>query len=126
VIKGDQDPNKGYFYHSGHFSFANIEVPSLNFEGGEDLSNGGVEAGKAFNEIYTNQNYHQPSDEITSEWLFDGMVEDTQFGFYAGWVLANRTELPACYPDDEFEAARLSALKAIEAPKSLVTKVNYH
>ena len=56
----------------------------MNFVGDEDLSNGGVEGGKTFNEIYTNQNYHQPSDEITSEWLFDGMVEDTQFGFYAG------------------------------------------
>ena len=88
MIKADQDPSKGYFYHSGHFSFAKIEVPSLNFEGGEDLSNGGVEAGKAFNEIYTTQNYHQPSDEITSEWLFDGMVEDTQFGFYAGCTMS--------------------------------------
>jgi hypothetical protein len=95
---------------------AKIGVPSLNFEGGEDLRNDGVEAGKAFNEIYTNQNYHQPSDEITGKWLFDGMVKDAQFGFYAGWVLAKQTELPAWQPDDEFEAAKLTALKAIEAP----------
>tara|TARA_B110000971_G_scaffold102598_1_gene105479 strand:- start:2445 stop:4139 length:1695 start_codon:yes stop_codon:yes gene_type:complete len=116
VIKGDQDPSKGYFYRSDHFSLAKIGVPSLNFEGGEDLRNGGIEAGKAFNEIYTNQNYHQPSDEITSAWLFDGMVEDAQFGFYTGWVLANQTELPAWYAGDEFEAARLDALKAAETP----------
>ena len=91
-------------------------MPSLNFEGGEDLRNGGIEAGKAFNEIYTNKNYHQPSDEITSDWLFDGMVEDAQFGFYTGWVLANQTDFPAWYAGDEFEAARLAALKAIEVP----------
>lgn len=60
------------------------------------------------------------SGYLTAWWKILSLV------FYAGWVLANRTELPACYPDDEFEAARLSALKAIEAPKSLVTKVNYH
>jgi Zn-dependent M28 family amino/carboxypeptidase len=116
VIKGDQDPSKGYFYRSDHFSLAKIGVPSLNFEGGEDLRNGGIEAGKAFNEIYTNKNYHQPSDEITSDWLFDGMVEDAQFGFYTGWVLANQTDFPAWYAGDEFEAARLAALKAIEVP----------
>jgi Zn-dependent M28 family amino/carboxypeptidase len=116
VIKGNQDPSKGYFYRSDHFSLAKIGVPSLNFEGGEDLRNGGIEAGKAFNEIYTNKNYHQPTDEITSDWLFDGMVEDAQFGFYTGWVLANQTDFPAWYAGDEFEVARLAALKAIEAP----------
>jgi hypothetical protein len=42
------------------------------------------------------------------------MVEDAQFGFYTGWVLANQTKFPAWYAGDEFEAARLAALKAIE------------
>ena len=106
VIKGDQDPSKGYFYRSDHFSLAKIGVPSLNFEGGEDLRNGGIEAGRAFGEIYTNQHYHQASDEITDEWRFDGMVEDAQFGFYTAWSLANQSALPAWYPGDEFEAVR--------------------
>ena len=116
VIKGDQDPSKGYFYRSDHFSLAKIGVPSLNFEGGEDLRNGGIEAGRAFGEIYTNQHYHQASDEITDEWKFDGMVEDAQFGFYTAWSLANQSALPAWYPGDEFEAARLAAIKASAEP----------
>ena len=63
-------------------------MPSLNFRGGNELRNGGVERGKALSRQYINQHYHQPSDEVTDAWQFDGLTEDAQFGFYAGNILA--------------------------------------
>ena len=40
-------------------------------------------------DAYIERDYHQPSDELTREWNFDGIVQDAQFGFYAGLIVAN-------------------------------------
>ncbi|NIW23397.1 MAG: peptidase M28, partial [Gammaproteobacteria bacterium] len=62
---------------------------------------------------YERENYHQPSDELSDDWEFSGLVEDARFGFLAGTLIANGDELPAWRPGDEFEAARLQALDAL-------------
>ena len=63
-------------------------------------------------DAYTERDYHQPSDELTPNWNFDGMVQDAQFGFLAGLIVANAEELPAWNPGNEFEAARAAAIAA--------------
>ena len=109
-ITGDQNPSAGYFYRSDHFSLAKIGVPSLNYKGGSQFT------GRQFSSIdvlqarYVAELYHQPSDEIESNWVYEGLVEDAQFGFYSGWLLANKRQLPAWRPGDEFEAPRKKAL----------------
>ena len=40
------------------------------------------------------------------------MVQDAQFGFLAGFIVANAAELPAWNAGNEFEAARRAALAA--------------
>ncbi len=112
VIVGDQMPHAGYFYRSDHFSFARIGVPSINFRGGSDLLDGGKERGRALREAYITEHYHQPGDEVSDDWRFDGLAEDAQFGFYCGHLIADQDALPAWYPGDEFEAARLRALES--------------
>jgi len=37
------------------------------------------------------------------------MIEDTQVGFFAGWLIAQADEVPSWNPGDEFEAARKKA-----------------
>ena len=109
-ITGDQNPSAGYFYRSDHFSLAKIGVPSLNYKGGSQFT------GRQFSSIdvlqarYVAELYHQPSDEIESNWVYEGLVEDAQFGFYSGLLLANKRQLPAWRPGDEFEAPRKKAL----------------
>ena len=66
--------------------------------------------GRRQEEEWTEHIYHQPSDEITSEWVFDGMIEDASIGFYAGWLIAQADAMPTWNPGDEFEAARKKAL----------------
>ena len=65
-------------------------------------------------EQYLEVNYHQPSDEMTDDWSFEGMVEDTRMAFESGLHLAETDEMPTWHPGDEFEAARLEALAAVE------------
>ena len=62
---------------------------------------------------YTAKNYHQPSDELTDDWNFDGLVQDAQLGFWCGLIIANDDDLPSWNPGDEFEAARKAALAAL-------------
>jgi len=110
ALKADQFPDRGSYYRSDQFNFAKIGVPAFYFSGGTDFVGRPPEWGVEQVNAYTERNYHQPSDELTAEWNFDGMVQDAQFGFYAGLIVANETELPVWNAGNEFEAARRAAL----------------
>ena len=113
TVEGDQVPDKGYYYRSDQFSFAKIGVPALYFDVGTDFV--GKPAGLAEEQVeaWTEEHYHQPSDELVADWNFAGMVQDARLGFYAGLVIADRDAMPAWLPGDEFEAARKAALAAV-------------
>jgi Zn-dependent M28 family amino/carboxypeptidase len=112
TVKGDQFPDRGFYYRSDQFSFARIGVPAFYFDGGTDFVGRPAGWGAEQIELYEANHYHQPSDELTPEWNFAGMVQDARFGFHAGLLVANDDELPRWNPGNEFEAARLSALEA--------------
>ena len=61
-------------------------------------------------EAWEANQYHQPSDELTGDWNFEGMVEDARLGFHSGWLVAQADEMPQWKPGDEFEAARKAAI----------------
>ncbi|HET9864598.1 MAG TPA: M28 family metallopeptidase [Steroidobacteraceae bacterium] len=106
----DQNPDKGYYYRSDQFSFAKIGVPALYFDQGTDYIGKPAGWGKQKHEEWTEHVYHQPSDELTDEWVFEGMIEDASVGFEAGWLVAQADEMPTWNPGDEFEAERKKAL----------------
>jgi Zn-dependent M28 family amino/carboxypeptidase len=106
VVKNEPTPQAGYYYRSDHFSLARGGVPMLYAEGGEDLVNGGVAAGKAAAEDYRANRYHQPSDEFDTRWDWSGAVRDLQIYYMIGRELANSTAWPNWYPGDEFRAIR--------------------
>lgn len=112
VVVGDQFPDRGYFYRADQFSFARIGVPGIYLHNPTDFVGRPKGWGEQQVEHYTEVNYHQPSDELTDDWNFDGMVDDARFGFWAGLMVANADDLPAWEPGDEFEAARQSAVAA--------------
>ena len=114
VVRPDQFPDRGYFYRSDQFSLARIGVPALYLNEGTDFIGRPAGWGEEQINAYTSVNYHQPSDELTADWNFDGMVQDARFGFWAGLMIADADDLPAWVPGDEFEAARLEALAALE------------
>lgn len=114
VVKPDQFADKGYFYRSDQFSFAKIGVPAMYLDTGTDFVDRPPEWGREQQNHYTEVNYHQPSDEYSPSWTFDGMVDDALLGFWTGLAIANADEKPTWVPGDEFEAARIEALRALE------------
>ncbi len=99
-------PEKGYYYRSDHFSFAKLGVPMVYFEGGEDLVNGGVEAGKKASANYTENRYHAPSDEFDEAWDWSGVMADLRLYYRVGRMLAMTEAWPNWNEGDEFRAIR--------------------
>jgi len=113
TLKPDQFPDRGTFYRSDQFSFAQIGVPALYFKPGTDFLGRPPGWGREQIEHYEAVHYHQPSDELDDSWAFEGMIDDARLGFWAGLIVANADELPVWNPGDEFEAARLQALAQV-------------
>jgi Zn-dependent M28 family amino/carboxypeptidase len=113
TVRPDQYPDRGYYYRSDQFSLAQIGVPGIFLRGGSEFIGRPPGWGEQQLLAYERENYHQPSDELTDDWEFSGLVEDARFGFLAGVLIANGDGLPAWLPGDEFEAARLQALDAL-------------
>jgi len=116
VLRGDQLPDRGYFYRSDQFSFARAGVPSAYFESGLDYRGRPAGWGREKREAWEETRYHQPSDELTPDWDLSGAVEDARLQFALGYSVAQATSLPAWTPGDEFEAARLRSLEALRHP----------
>jgi hypothetical protein len=114
-VVGDQHPDKGYFYRSDQFNLAKIGVPAVYLDTGTRFVDRPEGWGRERMDDYTEHRYHQPSDEISSDWSYDGMVEDARLNFLIGLAVAQSDELPRWNPGDEFEAARLAARAAVEA-----------
>jgi Zn-dependent M28 family amino/carboxypeptidase len=112
TVVGDQFPDKGFFYRSDQFSFAKIGVPAIYLDAGTHFRGKPDAWGKEQLEAWEAAHYHQPSDQMTPDWNFEGMIEDARLGFAAGLEIANDPKLPAWKPGDEFEAARKAALGA--------------
>ena len=114
VVKPDQFADKGYYYRSDQFSFAKIGVPAMYLDTGTEFVDRPADWGREQLNHYTDVHYHQPSDEYSDSWNFDGMVADTELGFWTGLAIANADEMPTWTPGDEFEAARLEAFSELE------------
>ncbi|MBT8108601.1 MAG: M28 family peptidase [Gammaproteobacteria bacterium] len=113
VVKPDQFADKGYFYRSDQFSFARIGVPAMYLDTGTDFVDRPPDWGREQQNHYTEVNYHQPTDEYDSNWNLDGMVQDALLGYWTGLAIANANKMPTWLPGDEFEAARIEALRAV-------------
>lgn len=114
TLTGDQDPSKGHYYRSDQFSFARIGVPAIYPDTGREVVGKPEGWGQEQLDAYTRRNYHQVSDEVTDDWNFSGMVQDAEFGFLAGMLIANQDRMPQWNPGDEFAAARQQALEALQ------------
>lgn len=116
VLAEEGNPAGGYYFRSDHFNFAKAGVPALYAKGGNDLLDGGVEAGKAASEEYAKR-YHQASDEVHDGWKLDGVVQDLQALYGVGKDLAVENTWPNWYDGNPFKAARDAMMKKAEPAK---------
>ena len=105
-LQNEPTPERGYYYRSDHFNFAKVGVPALYAESGEDNVELGREYGAAQAQDYTDNRYHQPSDEYDPNWDMAGAAEDLLLYFNITSRLANGTEFPRWYAGNEFKAIR--------------------
>lgn len=106
VPEAEPTPEKGFYYRSDHFSFAKLGVPMVYFKGGEDLVNGGREAGAAASKDYTENRYHGPKDEYDENWDWSGVMSDLRLYYRMGRMLAMSEDWPNWNEGDEFKEAR--------------------
>jgi Zn-dependent M28 family amino/carboxypeptidase len=102
----DPKPEAGHFFRSDHFPFAKRGVPAISFGSGNDLVDGGIEAGKKMEEEYVADRYHQPADQWEADWSFTGMARDLQLLYKVGRDLADSNRWPNWDASSEFRAAR--------------------
>ncbi|MDV3470242.1 M28 family metallopeptidase [Stenotrophomonas sp. C3(2023)] len=112
TLHGETAVQSGFYFRSDHFNFAKAGVPALYADGGEDLREGGVEAGRAAGEDYGRNRYHGPGDEYDpATWKLDGTVEDLQLLYGVGRELAGGERWPNWYEGNPFKAARDAMMK---------------
>jgi Zn-dependent M28 family amino/carboxypeptidase len=106
AYSADPKPEAGHFFRSDHFSFAKRGVPAISFGSGNDWVDGGLKAGKAAEDEYNANRYHQPADEWQASWTFTGMARDLQLLYDVGNALANSPAWPNWSADSEFRGTR--------------------
>ena len=114
TVQPDQFPDRGFFYRSDQLNFARIGVPAIYLDNGTDFVDRPAGWGAEQLEAWTANVYHQVSDEYSEDWNFDGMVDDVVLGLACARAISENPEFPTWNPGDEFEAARLAALAAVE------------
>ncbi len=114
IVVPDQFPDRGSYYRSDQFSLARIGVPGVYLNSGIHVIDKPDGWGKEQLEQWVQKTYHQPSDEYSESMTLDGAVEDLQLLFEIAYQIASSAEMPQWMPGDEFEAARLAALKAVQ------------
>ena len=102
----DPKPEAGHFFRSDHFPFAKRGVPAVSFGSGNDLVDGGLEAGKKMEDAYVADRYHQPADQWEADWSFTGMARDLGLLYTVGRDLADSDTWPNWDASSEFRAAR--------------------
>ena len=112
TLHGETSVQSGFYFRSDHFNFAKAGVPALYADGGEDLREGGVEAGRKAAADYGANRYHGPKDEFdAATWKLDGAVEDLQLMYGVGKELAGGDRWPNWYAGNPFKAARDAMMK---------------
>jgi Zn-dependent M28 family amino/carboxypeptidase len=110
-VHTDPNPQAGSFYRSDQFPLAKQGVPVLYGSSGQDSKEHGREWGKAQEEAWTAQHYHQPSDEYDPDtWDLTGAMDDLRVWFHVGLELAYSNDFPNWYEGTEFKAVRDSMM----------------
>jgi len=117
IIRPDPEPEKGFYYRSDHFNFAERGVPALDPDGGIDFIGKPADFGQKVRDRYTEHDYHEPSDVVKPDWDLSGAREDLKVFFAVGYRVAEADKRPEWKPGTEFRVKRDEMLKALESKK---------
>jgi len=106
TVKPAGHPESGSFFRSDHFPLAKRGVPMLYAGSGSDMIEGGEAAGEAANKDYNVHRYHQPDDEWSADWNWEGAIEDLMLNYTIGRDLAFSDRWPQWRTGSEFKPER--------------------
>ena len=102
----DPTPEQGSYFRSDHLNFAMAGVPSMYAKGGNDLVDGGLEAGRTAALDYNRKRYHKPADNYDPDWDLRGVIQDVRALYAVGRELAGSAQWPQWAADSPFRAER--------------------
>jgi Zn-dependent M28 family amino/carboxypeptidase len=112
VVRPDPMPEKGSYFRSDHFPFAQKGVPSIHAGGGVEYVGKPADYGVRIREDYIRNDYHKPSDKFRPDWDMSGAVEDLTLYLRAGYDLASSSLWPEWKSGVEWKAPRDEMMKA--------------
>jgi Zn-dependent M28 family amino/carboxypeptidase len=111
TVRPDPEPQNGYYYRSDHFNFARHGVPALFIRDGIEFIGRPAAFGDRVRRMYTERQYHKPSDEVTADWDLTGAADDLRLLLAVGYRVAQAQRFPQWRPGHEFRAKREAMLK---------------
>lgn len=105
-VKDYPNPEVGSYFRSDHFSFSKVGIPAHSLQSGETYRGKPEGWGKAFFEEWTRTTYHQPSDEYSEDYIYDGALQVMTVALMAGWDAASMSEEIQWRPGDPFGRIR--------------------
>ncbi len=106
TVAPDPEPEAGGFYRSDHFEFAKQGVPAIYLDQGTKYTGKPEGYAKEKRDDWTNNIYHQPSDEVDSTWDMSGAVADLDLLYAVGRRVADADIWPTWKDGTEFKAVR--------------------
>lgn len=97
---------RGSFFRSDHFPFVRAGVPALSLKPGLDFANRPAGWGKEQEELYNEKRYHQPDDEYSASFNYDGMAQQVRVALRVALAVGNATTLPDWLANAEFRRPR--------------------
>jgi Zn-dependent M28 family amino/carboxypeptidase len=112
TLSPDPESDKGFYYRADHFEFAKQGVPALFLDNGVHYLGKPDDYSKTKRDEYTNNDYHNVTDEVKPDWDLSGAVDDLGMFFQAGVRVADGPSWPTWHAGNEFKAIRDKMLGA--------------
>jgi Zn-dependent M28 family amino/carboxypeptidase len=109
-VMPEQNPERGMYFRTDHFSFAKKGVPAAFFKGWSDHAVFGRQwTAEQIADFWSNH-YHRPTDEYDPETAdLTGIVDDAKLFFKIGYKLSTETTFPQWNDGSEFKKIREGA-----------------
>jgi Zn-dependent M28 family amino/carboxypeptidase len=103
---------QGEFFRSDHFSLVRAGVPGAFFQSGLDFVGRPAGWGQQQWDEFVAKRYHQPSDEVSPSFRYDGAVQQVRVAVRTAVLVANAPTQPIWTKTSEFRTAGEARLRA--------------
>jgi len=101
-ISPDPQPEQVFFIRSDQYNFVKQGIPAIFPEAGWQDAQGNVEKNRAYEEWWTKNRYHQPSDEYDPKLDYENMAKEVRADFLMALAVAVDPERPRWNEGDVF------------------------